>query len=70
MTIPNDYKSNDYKKFWQHIEKVDELTSKDDWLNMIYSWLTKEELWEMLDANEYTPRFDYDYDDDEELQDD
>ena len=70
MTIPSDYRSNDYKKFWQHIEKVDELTSKDDWLNMICSWLTKEELWEMLDANEYTPRFAYDYDDDKELQDD
>jgi len=70
MTIPSNYKSNDYKKFWQHIEKVDELTSKDDWLNMICSWLTKEELWEMLDANEYTPRFAYDYDDDKELQDD
>ena len=66
MTIPSDYKSNDYEKFWQHIEKVDELTSKDDWLNMICSWLTKEELWEMLDANEYTPRFAYDYEEDDE----
>lgn len=65
MTIPDNYKSDDYKKFWQHIEKVEELTNKEDWVTMVCQWLTKEDLWEMLDANERTPRFEYGYDDEE-----
>ena len=48
-------------KEWQilnHVhDRLDHVVSKDLWITMICKYLTTQQLYEMLDMNELTPRF-------------
>lgn len=45
------------KEIFEYIDDHLEYVSKDEWINMIGSYLNNDQLYDLLDVNELSPRF-------------
>ena len=45
------------EEIWEHIDNRLELVSKEEWITMIGKFLNTDDLYDLLDCNELSPRF-------------
>tara|TARA_B100000212_G_scaffold151870_1_gene114333 strand:+ start:8089 stop:8262 length:174 start_codon:yes stop_codon:yes gene_type:complete len=44
-------------QIWEHIDNRLEMVSKEEWITMIGKYLNVDDLYDLLDCNELSPRF-------------